>query len=71
MNEQPSLPLSAGARLTVGMTLAEAERELYRITYEATRWNQSETARCLRVNRNTARKKLAAFGLMRKEVPGE
>ena len=49
--------------ICVGMMLWEAERVLIRATLEHTRWQMTETARILGINRSTLYAKIVRHGI--------
>ena len=52
----------------VGMMLWEAERVLIRATLEHTRWQMTETARMLGIDRSTLYAKLVRHGIERRQL---
>lgn len=55
-------PLKSGVTSSsVDISLAEAEKRLIEDTLKLTHWNQTRTARILRVHRNTLRRKIRRF----------
>lgn len=55
-------PLKSGVTSSsVDISLAEAEKRLIEDTLKLTHWNQTKTARILRIHRNTLRRKIRRF----------
>jgi len=55
-------PLKSGVTsISVDISLAEAEKRLIEDTLKLTHWNQTKTAKILRVHRNTLRRKIRRF----------